>query len=130
MAGVGIGIVLTLIVQRVQVAQKEEGSHPSSLREEGDKEEIGVTMPGIYCAHEICSVRAEDTGWVRGHWLQLPGWVAPIASQLWTFIPEHKTFSLQTDKGRNPVTLHRVPEGLCSSGAGQGGGSRGLCCQN
>lgn len=37
MAGVGIEIILTLIVQRVPVAQKEEGSHPSSLREEGDK---------------------------------------------------------------------------------------------
>lgn len=64
MAGVGIGIVLTLILQRVPVAQKELGSHPNSLREEGDKEEVGVAMPGIHCDRVICSVRAEGTGWV------------------------------------------------------------------
>lgn len=34
------------------------------LREEGDKEEVGVAMPGIHCDREICSVRAEGTGWV------------------------------------------------------------------
>lgn len=34
MAGVGIGIVLTLILQRVPVAQKELGSHPNSEKRE------------------------------------------------------------------------------------------------